>query len=164
MLDHLSAYLRATLSASQASTHTLQTEFDRLTDYLELMAVRMGARLQYTLDLPAELSDVEVPTLLLQPLVENSIQHGLEPKVEGGSITVRAALNGTTLTLEVEDNGLGLDATAQPPLQAPVPGRGYGLSHVRERLQTMYGTAAAINFEASIPCGTRARITIPLHS
>lgn len=164
MLDHLIAYLRATLSASQATTHTLQTEFDRLTDYLELMAVRMGARLQYTLDLPAELSGVQIPALLLQPLVENSIQHGLEPKVEGGSISVRAALNGTTLLLEVMDTGLGFDTTARAPLQAPVPGRGYGMGHVRERLQTMYGAAATINFEASEADGTKARITVPFQT
>ena len=90
MLDRLIAYLRATLAASRATTHPLQAEFDRLRDYLELMAVRMGPRLRYTLDLPPELATQPVPTLLLQPLVENGIRHGLEPKVDGGSITVRA--------------------------------------------------------------------------
>ncbi len=90
MLDRMVAYLRATLSASRASNHALQLEFDRLRDYLELMTVRMGPRLGYELDLPADLANLSVPALLLQPLVENSIKHGLEPKVEGGTITVRA--------------------------------------------------------------------------
>ena len=161
MLDHLIAYLRATLSGSRSATHTLAQEFDRLRDYLELMAVRMGPRLSFSLDLPGTLREIGVPPMLLQPLVENSIQHGLEPKVEGGNITVRAALHGTTLTLEVEDTGLGFDATAHPPLQPPVPGRGYGLGHVRERLQTLYGAEATINFIAVNAGGTRARVTIP---
>ncbi|MBS0318842.1 MAG: histidine kinase, partial [Proteobacteria bacterium] len=84
MLDHLIDYLRATLAASRAPEHALSAEFERLRDYLELMAVRMGPRLAYTLELPPELAGEPVPTLLLQPLVENSIRHGLEPKVEGG--------------------------------------------------------------------------------
>ncbi|WP_296446202.1 sensor histidine kinase, partial [Rhodoferax sp. UBA5149] len=132
MLDHMIAYLRATLSASRAPTHTLQAEFERLRDYLELMAVRMGPRLSYTLDLPPELAQHPVPTLLLQPLVENAIKHGLEPKVEGGSITVRARREGARLTLEVLDTGVG-----------PSPGRaavdGFGLTQVRERLVATYG-------------------------
>ena len=90
MLDRLNAYLRATLNASRATQHPLSAEFARLADYLELMALRMGPRLQVTLDLPDALADVPVPPLLLQPLVENAIQHGLEPRVQGGALTVRA--------------------------------------------------------------------------
>lgn len=90
MLDPVIAYLRATLHASRAATHPLQAEFDRLRDYLKLMAIRMGPRLAYALELPPALAAAPVPVLLLQPLVENSIKHGLEPKVQGGRITVRA--------------------------------------------------------------------------
>jgi len=157
MLDHLIAYLRATLSASQAGTHTLDQEFARLRDYLELMAVRMGPRLQYTLDLPDALRQVQVPPLLLQPLVENSIQHGLEPQVPGGSITVRAASDAGVLTLEVSDTGKGLDSRA-----TPLEGKGFGLRQVRERLATLYGTESAIKLIAGSAGGTRASITIPL--
>ena len=88
MLDRLIAFLRSTLQASRAGTHTLADEFARLDDYLALMAVRMGARLQCTLTLPPELALQPMPALLLQPLVENAIRHGLEPKVEGGQIEV----------------------------------------------------------------------------
>ncbi len=129
MLDRMNDYLRATLKASRATMHPLQTEFERLGDYLALMAVRMGPRLRYTLDLPADLAAEPVPTLLLQPLVENSIRHGLEPKLEGGSITVRARRDGPSMALEVVDTGVGLGpdmtATADHGAQA---GEGAGKS------------------------------------
>ena len=157
MLDHMIAYLRATLNASRAPTHTLQMEFDRLRDYLELMAVRMGPRLAYTLELPSELAQMQVPTLLLQPLVENSIQHGLEPKVAGGQITVTARREGDTLTLEVADTGVG---TAD----ASVKGGGFGLTQVRERLATLYGAAAALEFSAEEGKGAHALTRLPIAS
>jgi sensor histidine kinase YesM len=128
MLDHLIEYLRATLSASRSSMHTLEQEFARLHDYLALMAVRMGPRLKYTLDLPDALKSINVPPLLLQPLVENSIQHGLEPKVQGGNIAVQARQVGNLLVLEVTDTGLGLNAAASTAYTHSAPGKGFGLS------------------------------------
>jgi LytS/YehU family sensor histidine kinase len=159
MLDHLIAYLRATLSASRAGTHTLEQEFERLRDYLELMAVRMGPRLQFTLDLPAALAAQTIPPLLLQPLVENSIQHGLEPKVQGGSITVSARLEGGRVCLEVCDTGLGLG-----PATPGSDGKGFGVGQVRERLATVYGAAGTIDFVAVQEGGTRATVSFPLKS
>jgi sensor histidine kinase YesM len=156
MLDHLIAYLRATLSASRAHKHTLRQEFDRLQDYLELMAVRMGARLQFSLSLPPELATQEVPPLLLQPLVENSIQHGLEPKVEGGSVTVSARREGDNLCLEVIDTGLGWDTSTNI-----AAAQGFGLSQVRERLSTVYGTTGTINLVAGHAGGTCVAVTFP---
>lgn len=154
MLDHMIAYLRATLDASRATTHPLQAEFDRLRDYLELMAIRMGPRLAYSLDLPADLAGARVPALLLQPLVENSIKHGLEPKVEGGRIAVRAAAEPGTLLLTVDDTGVG-DA------QGSASGRaGFGLAQVRERLQALHGEAARFEFRTDAS-GAHARITLP---
>ncbi|TWO69515.1 sensor histidine kinase [Caenimonas sedimenti] len=154
MLDHIIAYLRATLNASRAPTHSLQAEFDRLRDYLELMAIRMGSRLAYALDLPAELASQPIPTLLLQPLVENSIQHGLEPKVQGGRIQVSARRDGERIVLEVSDTGVG---TAP----APGPGKGFGLNQVRERLATLYGDGAGLAFSANEAEGARAIIHLP---
>jgi hypothetical protein len=154
MLDHMIAYLRATLAASRATTHPLQAEFDRLRDYLELMAIRMGPRLAYALDLPPDLAGVRVPALLLQPLVENAIQHGLEPKVEGGRITVQARREDGRLALEVSDTGAG-DA------HGPSGGTGFGLQQVRERLAALHGEAAALAFRAG-PDGALARITLPI--
>ncbi len=156
MLDRMVAYLRATLSASRASNHALSLEFDRLRDYLELMAVRMGPRLRYELDLPADLADQSVPTLLLQPLVENSIKHGLEPKVEGGTITVRArrAAN-NMLCLEVTDTGVGFDTSAPAS-------NGFGLAQVRERLAAAYETQGRVDQTAAPGRGATTLIHLPL--
>ena len=164
MLDRMIAYLRATLSASRSTQHPLALEFERLRDYLELMAVRMGPRLAYSLDLPDALRDVPVPPLLLQPLVENAIRHGLEPQVEGGHITVRACTqaspHGPLLVIEVQDTGAGLPAT----LPTPGPGQSFGLAQVRERLATLHGAAGALELIAVQPSGTSATITFPLKS
>ena len=176
MMDHLINYLRATLKASRATLHPLQTEFDRLRDYLELMAVRMGPRLHYTLDLPPELANESVPTLLLQPLVENSIRHGLEPKLEGGSITVQARRSGGSITLEVIDTGVGMGALGAAAGTEDAQGTqhaahivgdthgassGFGLAQVRERLATAYGTDGTINIIANYEYGTRATVIFP---
>lgn len=158
MLDHMIAYLRATLGASLQATHTLQAEFDRLRDYLELMAIRMGPRLSYTLELPPELAQHPVPTLLLQPLVENSIKHGLEPKVEGGRITVSARREGEVLVLEVLDTGVGLAGTEEKDRP------GFGVAQVRERLASTYGTSTAIELVAVDAGGTRATARFPYQS
>lgn len=152
MLDHLVAYLRATLNSSRATMHPLQTEFDRLRDYLELMAVRMGPRLSYTLTLAPELAAHPVPTLLLQPLVENAIKHGLEPKITGGSVTVCANLNADRVTLEVRDTGVGLPS-GQPGTD------GFGLTQVRERLVATYGDQFTMNFVTDDACGACVKIT-----
>ena len=161
MLDRMNDYLRATLKASRATLHPLQTEFDRLRDYLELMAIRMGTRLRYTLDLPADLAGHSVPPLLLQPLVENCIKHGLEPRIEGGSILVAARLKGDTLMLEVSDTGVGLPDAADGGSQCNSPDSGFGLAQVRERLATAYGPRATINLLANQPNGMRVVITFP---
>lgn len=157
MLDRLDSYLRVTLAGSRALSHPLSAEFARLSDYLALMQVRMGPRLRYTLDLPEDLRDLPVPPLLLQPLVENSIRHGLEPAVEGGEITVRARATSGHLTLEVCDTGAGLDPDASPS-----PDGGFGLTQVRERLAAAYGDRAALRLSPLRDGGTCASISFPV--
>ncbi|SEJ51105.1 Histidine kinase-, DNA gyrase B-, and HSP90-like ATPase [Variovorax sp. OK212] len=159
MLDRLNSYLRVTLSGSRALSHPLSAEFDRLGDYLELMSVRMGERLRYTLELPDDLRDVPVPPLLLQPLVENSIRHGLEPKVEGGRIAVRAHRDADRLVIEVSDTGVGLGAAAPSD-----GGSGFGMEQVRERLATVYGERSRMALAPSPdPAGgTCATLSFPL--
>jgi sensor histidine kinase YesM len=118
----------------------------------------MGPRLAYTLELPPELAGERVPTLLLQPLVENSIQHGLEPKVQGGEVRVSARREETgRLLLEVTDTGVGA-------AEAPGAGKGFGLTQIRERLATLYGEAARLDFETQPQQGAHARIVLPLAS
>jgi LytS/YehU family sensor histidine kinase len=157
MLDRLIGWLRATLGASRRPWHPLADEWARIDDYLALMAVRMGPRLQARLTLPPALAALPVPPLLLQPLVENCIQHGLEPKVEGGRIEVAAAVDGTRLRLTVRDTGVGLEAPASA-------GTHFGLTQVRERLRTLYGNAAELRLESAPDAdgGTLATITLPL--
>jgi hypothetical protein len=154
MLDHMIAYLRATLDASRSTTHPLRAEFERLRDYLELMKIRMGPRLSYALDLPEELAGVHVPALLLQPLVENSIQHGLEPKLEGGRIVVRARREGERLVIEVDDTGVGEASGASS-------GKGFGLAQIRERLQSLHAGQAGLALRRDAD-GAHACITLPL--
>ena len=153
MLDHLIDYLRATLASSRATMHSLQDEFDRLADYLALMQVRMDSRLVYTLELPAELAMQPVPTLLLQPLVENAIKHGLEPKIEGGSVVVSARREGENIVLKVIDSGVGL--------MSLMGSAGFGLTQVRERLQATYGDQSTINLGAVGAIFTCAYVTFP---
>ena len=155
MLDRLIAFLRATLGASRSAMHPLATEFERSADYLALMQVRMGARLQSHLDLPDALRGLPVPTLLLQPLVENAIKHGLEPKVEGGRIEVAAHDKDGRLFLTVRDSGVGLGEVA-------AFGPAFGLQQVRDRLRTLYGSNAALTVQADEQGGTRASIRLPM--
>ncbi len=160
MLDRLIAFLRATLNASRTASHPLATEFDRLSDYLALMGTRMGPRLQSTLDLPVALRNVPLPPLLLQPLVENAIKHGLEPHVQGGRVEVRARADGSTLLLTVRDTGAGLREGTPPE------GTKFGLEQVRERLATLHGRAAVLTLEPAPDAdgGTLATIRLPMNT
>jgi len=157
MLDQLIAFLRATLNASRASQHPLAAEFARLADYLALMKVRMGERLQTQFELPAELGAAPVPSLLLQPLVENCIKHGLEPNVAGGCIRVSAARQGDELVLQVRDTGAGLSDARDSD------GTRFGLVQVRERLATLYGDRASLTLQnaGDADGGTLATIRLP---
>ena len=158
MLDRLNGYLRATLRASRSDgsqpAHTLQDEFDRLRDYLELMAIRMGPRLHFALDLPEALARHPLPPLLLQPLVENAIRHGLEPKVAGGSVSVTARSVEGGLVLEVMDTGAGFHATPT--------GQGFGVAQVRERLATAHPGRSHLDLRSTPDTGTTARVHLPL--
>jgi signal transduction histidine kinase len=157
MLDRLIAFLRATLEASRSGAHPLATEFARIGDYLELMKIRMGERLQTQLELPPELAGQPVPPLLLQPLVENAIKHGLEPHVGGGRLVVSAARDGATLVLRVRDTGQGLSAV-------PADGTRFGLQQVRERLATLHGAAASLELApgGDADGGTVATVRLPM--
>jgi sensor histidine kinase YesM len=157
MLDQLILYLRATLSSSRAEQTTLAQEFSLMDAYLELMSIRMGARLSYSLQLPENLRDKCVPPMLLQPLIENAIKHGIEPKIDGGDITVIATQDADTIKLSVADTGLGLHESGN----APTNGTRVGLANVRERLQAMYGDRASFSLTANTPAGVLAQLAIP---
>jgi signal transduction histidine kinase len=159
MLDRLIAFLRATLEASRLPEHPLATEFARVADYLALMSIRMGPRLQVALELPPALATRPVPPLLLQPLVENAIKHGLEPHVAGGRLVICAHEEGDVLVLRVRDTGVGLAQAAA----AGTPGTRFGLAQVRERLATLHGARASLQVEpaADAEGGTVATVRLP---
>jgi len=160
MLDRIIDFLRATLNASRVGQHRLADEYARLADYLALMQIRMGERLQVMLDLPPELADCAVPPLLLQPLVENAIKHGLEPQRGGGRLRISAEAEGAgRLRLCVSDSGAGLSALA--PQAGSTPGAGFGLGQVRDRLATLYGAEASLALTALPEGGTLACVVLP---
>jgi LytS/YehU family sensor histidine kinase len=138
--------------------HPLSAEFARIADYLALMKIRMGDRLQTQVEFPDALGELAVPTLLLQPLVENAIKHGLEPNIDGGRLIVSAQSIGSDLLLTVRDTGVGISGVAND-------GTHFGVAQVRERLATLYGDAAT--FTLSTPDdgqgGTLATVRIPLN-
>ncbi|WP_292936364.1 histidine kinase [Noviherbaspirillum sp.] len=154
MVEHLIEFMRFLLSASRKEKVNLQEEFRLITAYLKLMSVRMDSRLTYELSLPDDLESASVPAMLLQPLVENAIKHGLAPKVGGGTIRIAAERQGKDLTLSVIDNGVGIGNS--------MDGERYGTSHVVERLRILYGDRAQLTLEALPGGGVCARVRLPL--
>ena len=164
MIDQLIVYLRSALAASQTESVTLGREFAQLRAYLDIMSVRMGPRLTYRLELPVELEQAAVPAMLLQPLVENAIKHGLEPKVGPGSIEIVARASALGIEIRVSDSGLGLpldDRGEDAETGTPTAPTSYGLQHVRDRLSAIYGPTARLTLERRDPTGVCAVVFIP---
>ena len=155
MMDNFIAYLRQSLSASRSQAGTVKQEFDLLRHYLELLKIRMGDRLQFELDVTDDLGSTPLAPMLLQPIVENAIKHGLEPKVEGGRVQVTAKRDGAQMVLSVKDNGLGFSDHADSS------GEGVGLSNLRERIAVLYDGHATLTVAEANP-GTEITIRAPL--
>jgi sensor histidine kinase YesM len=157
MMDNFIAYLRQTLSASRAQEGTVQQEIDLIRNYLELIKIRMAERLEFSIDIEAALASHALPPMLLQPIVENAIKHGLEPKESGGEIVIRGERIETTqqIRFTISDDGLGFAANADSA------GTGIGLANLRQRLQVLYDGAATLTVTERNP-GTEVSITIPL--
>ena len=150
-------YLRSSLGTLRRDEGTLAQELDLAENYLKLMQARMEDRLRFRIEAEPAAHRVALPPLLLQPLVENAVVHGLEPSVNGGEIVIRARIEGPDLVLEVQDNGLGLDA---PRGSGHRTGNGIALANLRERLLSRYGSAASLSVEAAPP-GTLSRLRCP---
>ena len=159
MIDRLITYLRSSLAASRTESTTLSGEFTQLRAYLDIMSLRMGPRLSYAMDLPVALEKVAVPPMLLQPLVENAIKHGLEPKVGPGRIDVIARATDAGIEISVVDSGLGLHPDDASTGSSDIAS--YGLQHVRERLRAVYGARASLTLQARTPSGVCALVRIP---
>ncbi len=161
MQKHLIALLRSSMpslrEASNAGPRELSREIDVIRPYLEILRVRMEDRLQVRIDVPAGLMSAEFPPMMIQGLVENAIKHGLEPKAEGGTLSVTASIEHGRLVVRVADTGLG-------PTSAPSQGTGVGLANIRERLALLYGNRASLELTAQQPEGTLATLTLPYRS
>lgn len=154
MLIDLTALLRTSLARTRRPVVTLGEEIDLLRAYLGIMAVRMGSRLEWRIDVPDDVLAARLPPLLVQPLVENAIRHGLEPKTTGGHLAVRCRRTGDRLTIEVGDNGAGFAGDIR---------EGTGLANVRQRLVATCGPDATLVLATSPAGGVSACLTLPFH-
>ena len=152
MLEHLIRYLRGALQRSRQSNCTLVEEQELVEPLLAIAAIRLGARLRYHVVIPDALRDAKMPPLLLQPLVENAIKHGIEPAVSGGEIRVEGKLDDGALILRVSDTGVGLSETAP---------EGVGLSNVRARVGSLYGSKGRLTLQRNPIGGTIAELRLP---
>jgi hypothetical protein len=157
MQKNLIALLRASMPSMRESNpalHNLGREMAVIRPYLEILKVRMEDRLQTTIMVPEGLLSAEFPPMMIQSLVENAIKHGLEPKAEGGTLTVSAEIVHGRLAVTVADTGLGFG-------KADTAGTGIGLANIRERLKLLYGDRASMVVADNLPSGTIVTLTVP---
>jgi sensor histidine kinase YesM len=153
MLDSLIRYLRAALPQMREANSNLGREVDMARAFLEIHRVRMGTRLDFAIEVPAELRARAFPPMMLISLVENALKHGVDPCCECGCITIRAAESDGRLRVSVTDTGEGV---------RPKQGGGVGLANIRERLKALYGGAALLVLEENAPRGVVACIEVPV--
>ena len=160
MQKNLIALLRAsmpTLRDNHPTAHNLGREMAVIKPYLAILKVRMEDRLQTEVNVPDGLLSADFPSMMIQSLVENAIKHGLEPKPEGGLLTVRAEIVHGKLAVTVADTGLGFG-------KAATAGTGIGLNNIRERLKLLYGKRATMTVAENRPSGSVVTLTVPYQS
>lgn len=156
MISRLSDLLRLTFDGTGAPAVSLQEELEFLQKYLEIEQIRFQDRLSVRYDIESETLDAEVPRLILQPLVENAIKHGVSPRSGQGLIQITTRVREAALWIEVRDNGVGLSGQARARLDT-----GVGLSNTRARLECLYGTSHRLEFSEEAE-GLAVRLQIPL--
>ena len=160
MQRNLISLLRASMPSMRSTDsglRPLDLELAVVRPYLEILKVRMEERLTTEIDVPDGLLSAEFPPMMIQTLVENSIKHGLEPKAEGGHLSVKAEIRHGKLAVTVADTGLGFEAAAQ----GSTHGTGVGLANIRERLALLYGSKASLTIANNPVGGTIVTITVP---
>ena len=156
MIDQLGGFLRQTLVMAPHAEVPLRDELALVSQYLDIERIRFGGRLRVSVEVADGVSDALVPALLLQPLVENAVRHGIQPSIPGGTLSVRAHASARALHIEVADDGVGLTSS-------PVdPAAGIGLRNSRERLRHSYGADASLVLEPRTGGGTLATVSLPL--
>jgi two-component system, LytTR family, sensor kinase len=161
----LASIFRYVLLHADRPLSSLDEEMGFLRTYLDIEQIRFGERLLVEFDVESSITHTAVPTLILQPLVENAIKHGIAPKVGKSRILVRAKRRGDSILLSVEDDGIGLFGKRDQnrrPLPGAEPGAGVGLQNIRERLKTMYGGDAILSLVDIRSGGSRATLEIPI--
>jgi two-component system LytT family sensor kinase len=162
LIIKLAAILRKLLHSSDAFV-PLQEEIDFIDNYLDIEVVRFGRdKLKVVKELDPASLDVMVPSMLLQPLVENSIKHGLSSKIDGGSIYLRSLLTDSLLTVEVEDDGVGMGAAQLLERPTGLGEGGIGMANVAERLKVLYGDTAKMTIDSRNGTGTLVRLRLPV--
>jgi two-component system, LytTR family, sensor kinase len=156
LIIRLSALLRRLLRSHEHFV-TLREELEAIDEYLDIEVIRFGPKLKVVKDIDPDTLDLIVPSMILQPLVENSIKHGFSRKVGPGSITIRSHREHGRVVIEVEDDGMGFFAES---LDQPMSS-GIGLANVRERLRVIYGATYQLKLSSEPGKGTRARIEVP---
>ncbi len=154
VLESFSDYLRASLRRSRGGDTTLAEELALIDAYMDIQQTRMGERLKFKVDVPKTLLNIPCPPMLVQPLVENAVVHGIEPQVEGGCVELRAMLNDGKLHITVNDDGAGFAVGTE--------GNGLALENIRARLQALYGDIACLTISAHEPHGVQVLLEMPL--
>ncbi|MFH1502081.1 MAG: histidine kinase [Candidatus Eisenbacteria bacterium] len=157
-LERLAGTFRGTLLASEKESVPLRTELELVDAYLDIERARFGERLTVRHAIAPEALDAQVPPLILQPLVENAVRHGISPRVEGGTVSIEARVDGGTLRVTVEDDGPGMAGSDTELAMS----RGFGLRNVRDRLATRFGDLASFTLESE--GGVRVALAIPVVS
>ncbi|MEO8487627.1 MAG: histidine kinase [Betaproteobacteria bacterium] len=157
MLERLIVLLRASATSGADGRSTLGEQLAQMRAYLDVLGMRMGPRLAWSIESSDALAGRELPPAMLQPLVENAIKHGIEPALAGGAIAIAARDEGGRLVVEVADTGVGFVASS-----APIGGStGLGLSNLRARLAALYGDDARVTIAENRPSGVRVTISLP---
>jgi len=153
LLDRLNDWLRIALARTRSESATLGDELSLLENYLHILTMRFGSRLQWKIDVTEELRAMRFPPMLLQPLVENAIRHGIEPKLGGGKLTISAKIKQGALRLRVDDDGAGFGEKTS--------GGGAGLENVRARLTALYGVSASLVLQTNELGGVSSILELP---
>jgi two-component system sensor histidine kinase AlgZ len=156
-VERLADLLRYALESSRQDQVTLERELGMLTDYLEVQKARFGERLEFTFDVEEDLLDVRIPPLLLQPLVENAVLHGVAARTKGGRVTLAAKRTATTVEIRIDDDGPG-------PGGSTHRGSGTSLVDLERRIDLVYGPHAHLKTERNERGGFSARIEVPLEA
>lgn len=153
MHNNFMHYLKTTLSKTRSSVTTIGQEVDLIKAYLDIFRIRLGKRLQFSVETDDKVRDLPFPSMLIQPIIENAIKHGLEPKIDGGEINIQVKkIEGDRIRWNIEDTGLGMSEKSH---------LGTGLSNIMERVEALYGKEGSLKVNENHPSGVSVILEVP---